>query len=173
MIMLSNWNLILDKPYKNNWRSHERKLEVKLWEQRWINYIHVYAITFGSVTKQHHQAFDEFFISPICHNIIFDIITSHDIFFTKECAYIVYSHHSSLVCPSFLHLSIIIHPFFHQIFHYSTHLCPSTKLLKRYLNGFHPKKMIHPFVSSMSNNVVMLKALKFMPKLGLMIKLWI
>lgn len=134
MITLSNWNLILEKPYKNN---YERKLEVKLWEQRWINCIHVYAIKFGSLTNQHYQTFDEFFISPICHNILFDIITSHNIFFTKECAYIVDIHHSSLVCPSFLHLSIIIHPFFHQIFHSSMHLCPSTKLLKRYLDGFH------------------------------------
>jgi hypothetical protein len=34
MRMLSNWIMILDKPYKNNQGSNEGEYEVKLWEQR-------------------------------------------------------------------------------------------------------------------------------------------
>jgi hypothetical protein len=63
----------LDKPYKNNQGSNEGEYEVKLWEQRWIKWIYVYAIEFGSVISQHSQTFDE--ISSLQFAIIYHLIS--------------------------------------------------------------------------------------------------
>jgi hypothetical protein len=51
--------MILEKPLKNNQGSNEGKYEVKVWEQRWVKCIYVYAIEFGYVISQHSQTFNE------------------------------------------------------------------------------------------------------------------